>query len=96
MITVLSRPEENAVTMEDLDTLQMELESLLNAVVVRSLNLQREIAGMTDKPSKSGQSFLKGVNLFFLIFFTSLVSSDVFSLCHLESVQSKMTAHPKN
>jgi hypothetical protein len=68
MIAVLSRPEENAVTMEDLDTLQMELESLLNAVVVRSLNLQREIAGMTEKPSKSGQSFLKGVNLFLLIF----------------------------
>ena len=50
--------------MEDLDTLQMELESLLNAVVVRSLNLQREIAGMTDKPSKSGQSFLKGVTFY--------------------------------
>lgn len=35
--------------MDDLDTLQMELETLLNCVVLRSLNLQREIAGMTEK-----------------------------------------------
>ena len=35
--------------MEDLETLQMELETLLNAVVIRSVNLQREIAGMTEK-----------------------------------------------
>ena len=35
--------------MDDLDTLQMELETLLNCVVLRSLNLQRETAGMTEK-----------------------------------------------
>lgn len=35
--------------MEDLETLQMELETLLNAVVIRSVNLQREIAEMTEK-----------------------------------------------
>lgn len=39
--------------MEDLDVLQMEMESLLNSVVIRSLNLQREIAGMTEKVSQS-------------------------------------------
>lgn len=37
--------------MDDLDALQMELETLLNCVVLRSLNLQREIAGMTEKVS---------------------------------------------
>lgn len=35
--------------MEDLDTLQMELETLLNTVVIRSQSLQKEIAGMTEK-----------------------------------------------
>jgi len=46
---VIARPEEGGVMMEDLETLQMELETLLNAVVIRSVNLQREIAGMTEK-----------------------------------------------
>lgn len=41
--------------MDELDTLQMELETLLNAVVIRSQNLQREIAGMTEKPSSPGK-----------------------------------------
>lgn len=35
--------------MDDLDTLQMELETLLNSVVLRSQNLQREIAEMNEK-----------------------------------------------
>lgn len=35
--------------MEELDTLQMELETLLNSVVLRSLELQKEVAGMTEK-----------------------------------------------
>lgn len=47
--TVIARSEEGGVMMEDLETLQMELETLLNAVVIRSVNLQREIAEMTEK-----------------------------------------------
>ena len=35
--------------MEELDSLQMELEMLLNSVVLRSLELQKEVAGMTEK-----------------------------------------------
>jgi hypothetical protein len=46
---VTGRSEDGGVMMDDLDTLQMELETLLNCVVLRSLNLQREIAGMTEK-----------------------------------------------
>lgn len=49
IITVTLRPEDGGVMMDDLDVLQMELETLLNCVVLRSLNLQREIAGMTEK-----------------------------------------------
>jgi len=49
---VTGRPDDNGVLMEDLDVLQMEMESLLNSVVMRSLNLQREIAGMTEKVSR--------------------------------------------
>ena len=41
--------------MEDLDALQNELETMLNAVVLRSINLQKEIAGMTEKPSSPGK-----------------------------------------
>lgn len=37
--------------MEELDSLQMELETLLNSVVLRSLELQKEVAGMTEKVS---------------------------------------------
>ena len=48
--------------MEDLDTLQMELELLLNSVVLRGLNLQRDGAAMDEKPSKPAQTFLKGVS----------------------------------
>lgn len=49
MFIVTARSEEGGVMMDDLDSLQMELETLLNCVVLRSLNLQREIAGMTEK-----------------------------------------------
>lgn len=48
---VAGRSEDGGVMMDDLDALQMELETLLNCVVLRSLNLQREIAGMTEKVS---------------------------------------------
>lgn len=43
--------------MDDLDALQMELETLLNCVVLRSLNLQREIAGMTEKVALVSKNF---------------------------------------
>ena len=46
---VIGRTEDGGVMMEDLEALQMEFETLLNAVVIRSTNLQREIAGMTEK-----------------------------------------------
>ena len=46
---VIGRIEDGGVMMEDLEALQMEFETLLNAVVIRSTNLQREIAGMTEK-----------------------------------------------
>jgi len=52
---ITGRPDDNGVLMEDLDVLQMEMESLLNSVVMRSLNLQREIAGMTEKPTSPGK-----------------------------------------
>ncbi|XP_046438468.1 transcriptional adapter 3-B-like [Daphnia pulex] len=53
--SITARSEEGGVMMDDLDTLQMELETLLNCVVLRSLNLQREIAGMTEKPPSPGK-----------------------------------------
>jgi len=59
-MSILGRLEENPITMEDLDTLQMELELLLNSVVLRGLNLQRDGAAMAEKPSKPAQTFLKG------------------------------------
>lgn len=46
---VANRTDDNGVLMEELDTLQMELETLLNSVVLRSLELQKEVAGMTEK-----------------------------------------------
>lgn len=47
--TVVNRTDDNGVLMEELDSLQMELEMLLNSVVLRSLELQKEVAGMTEK-----------------------------------------------
>ncbi|KZS11742.1 Transcriptional adapter 3 [Daphnia magna] len=52
---IAGRSEDGGVMMDDLDALQMELETLLNCVVLRSLNLQREIAGMTEKPPSPGK-----------------------------------------
>ncbi|XP_015603314.1 transcriptional adapter 3-B [Cephus cinctus] len=63
--SILQRSAEEGVGMEDLDTLQLELETLLSAVVVRSRMLQDEIANLSsaeerrDKRSKSG----KGLSL---------------------------------
>lgn len=59
---ILKRSAEEGVSMEDLDTLQLELEMLLSAVVVRHRTLQDEIASLSsaeerrDRRSKSGKS----------------------------------------
>lgn len=47
--TVVNRTDDNGVLIEELDSLQMELEMLLNSVVLRSLELQKEVASMTEK-----------------------------------------------
>ncbi|KAK7788723.1 hypothetical protein R5R35_011013 [Gryllus longicercus] len=49
---VLSRSDEEGVLMDDLDALQMELEALLSAVVVRSRVLQKEINTVTNNEEK--------------------------------------------
>lgn len=59
---ILKRSAEEGVGMDDLDTLQLELETLLSAVVVRHRTLQDEIASLfsaeerRDRRSKSGKS----------------------------------------
>jgi hypothetical protein len=76
--------------MDDLDTLQMELETLLNCVVLRSLNLQREIAGMTEKV------FIKV--FFHLVSIICLLTTLLcfFSLHLLENDQNKKSVHLKS
>ncbi|XP_011862805.1 PREDICTED: transcriptional adapter 3 [Vollenhovia emeryi] len=60
--SILKRTAEEGVGMDDLDTLQLELETLLSAVVVRHRTLQDEIASLfsaeerRDRRSKSGKS----------------------------------------
>lgn len=63
--SILQRNPEDGITMEDLDTLQLELEMLLSSTVVRSRMLQEEIANLSaseerrDRRSKGG----KGISL---------------------------------
>ncbi|XP_012543058.1 transcriptional adapter 3-B [Monomorium pharaonis] len=60
--SILKRTPEEGISMDDLDTLQLELETLLSAVVVRHRTLQDEIASLfsaeerRDRRSKSGKS----------------------------------------
>ncbi|XP_077264420.1 transcriptional adaptor 3 [Temnothorax americanus] len=60
--SILKRTAEEGIGMEDLDTLQLELETLLSAVVVRHRTLHDEIASLfsaeerRDRRSKSGKS----------------------------------------
>ncbi|KAL0118306.1 hypothetical protein PUN28_009152 [Cardiocondyla obscurior] len=60
--SILKRSAEEGVGMEDLDILQLELETLLSAVVVRHRTLQDEIASLSsaeerrDRRSKSNKS----------------------------------------
>ncbi|KAG5306352.1 TAD3B protein, partial [Pseudoatta argentina] len=60
--SILKRTVEEGVVMDDLDTLQLELETLLSAVVVRHRTLQDEIASLfsaeerKDRRSKSSKS----------------------------------------
>ncbi|XP_015114435.1 transcriptional adapter 3-B [Diachasma alloeum] len=59
--SILQRPVDEGVGMEDLDILQLELETLLSSVVVRNRMLQEEISCLSsaeerrDKRSKSGK-----------------------------------------
>lgn len=59
--SVLQRNAEDGINMDDLDVLQLELEMLLSAVVVRSRMLQDEIASLSaseerrDRRSKGGK-----------------------------------------
>ncbi|KYN00888.1 PREDICTED: transcriptional adapter 3-B [Cyphomyrmex costatus] len=59
---ILKRAAEEGVAMDDLDTLQLELETLLSAVVVRHRTLQDEITSLfsaeerKDRRSKSSKS----------------------------------------
>ncbi|EZA55937.1 hypothetical protein DMN91_011231 [Ooceraea biroi] len=62
-MSILKRTADEGVGMEDLDTLQLELEMLLSAVVVRHRVLQDEVANLSsveerrgDRRSKSGKS----------------------------------------
>ncbi|XP_012231198.1 transcriptional adapter 3-B [Linepithema humile] len=61
-ISILKRSAEEGVGMEDLDELQLELETLLSAVVVRHRTLQDEITNLSsaeerrDRRSKSGKN----------------------------------------
>jgi len=62
-VNILKRTTEEGVGMEDLDTLQLELETLLSTVVVRHRTLQDEIISLSsveerrgDRRSKSGKS----------------------------------------
>lgn len=85
LFLVAGRPEDGGVMMDDLDTLQMELETLLNCVVLRSLNLQREIAGMTEKVEHVLFGFIDtDANLL------------LFSPHHLVNVLNRMKNHPRN
>ncbi|XP_018058941.1 PREDICTED: transcriptional adapter 3 [Atta colombica] len=60
--SILKRTAEEGIVMDDLDTLQLELETLLSAVVVRHRTLQDEIASLfsaeerKDRRSKSSKS----------------------------------------
>lgn len=62
-MSILKRTAEEGIGMEDLDALQLELETLLSAVVVRHRMLQDEIVSLSsaeerrgDRRSKSGKS----------------------------------------
>ncbi|XP_066593071.1 transcriptional adapter 3-B [Prorops nasuta] len=65
--SILQRSAEEGVGMEDLDILQLELETLLSSVVVRNRMLQDEISSLSssderrDKRSKSG----KGLSFYY-------------------------------
>jgi len=59
---VLSRREEEGVGMEDLDQLQLELESLLSAVAIRLRLLQNEIQA-TNNSEAQRDCKVKAVNI---------------------------------
>lgn len=58
MILVLNRTKEEGVGMEDLDKLQLELETLLSAVAVRIRELNNEITTLStaeERKDKKGK-----------------------------------------
>lgn len=57
---ILNRTEDDGVGMEDLDALQLELEALLSAVVVRSRVLQEEIRVLSNAEEKRSGDNKKG------------------------------------
>lgn len=57
---ILNRTEDDGVGMEDLDALQLELEALLSAVVVRTRVLQEEIRVLSNAEEKRSGDNKKG------------------------------------
>ena len=55
--SVLKRSESDGIGMEDIDTLQMELEALLSSTVVRKMTLKDEVKVLYDVEKYKGQKF---------------------------------------
>lgn len=56
--SVLRRSEQDGIGMEDIDTLQLELEALLSSTVVRKMTLKEEIKVLSNLEKYKGQSKL--------------------------------------
>ena len=68
ILSVLRRNEHDGIGLEDVDTLQLELEALLSATVVRKVTLKEEIKVISNiEKYKSGGKLHKRVN-FILLF----------------------------
>ena len=63
--SVLKRSEQDGIGMEDIDTLQMELEALLSSTVVRKMTLKDEVKVLYEAEKYKGQGkFGKRVNYY--------------------------------
>lgn len=51
---VLKRSEQDGIGMEDIDTLQMELEAMLSSVVVRKMTLKEEVQVLSEAEKYKG------------------------------------------
>ena len=65
--SVLKRSEQDGVGMEDIDTLQMELEALLSSTVVRKMTLKDELKVLLDVDKYKGGKYGKRV-IFYCLF----------------------------